>query len=291
MSEDKGLRFDAGKLRYDLIHPVGNEGLARVLTKGARKYTDKNWEQGMRWSKVIGPLKRHLAAIEKGEDYDYDPNCEHCCKSVPGGDINQWQCTIHTGELHADNLQTNAHFLSSFYKIYPEGDDRRKPRQKRIGLDIDDVLADWVEPFTKLVGAPIPESWYFGFGNYIKQLSDRGFDYLNFMLTLPVKTKPQDIPFEPTVYITNRSNPDVPVEIAELWLKKNGFPQVKTIQTTDKVAVAKTMNLDVFVDDKYDTFVAMNEAGILCYLFDAPHNRRFEVGFKRIRSLKEIPLS
>jgi uncharacterized HAD superfamily protein len=65
---------------------------------------------------------------------------------------------------------------------------------------------------------------------------------------------------------------------------------VKVIQTTDKIEVAKEMKLDIFVDDKFETFVAMNNAGILCYLFDAPHNRKHDVGFKRIKSLKDIPL-
>lgn len=290
--EGTGLRYDKGKLRFDLIHPVANEGLARVLTKGARKYADRNWEGGMPWSKVLGPLKRHLQAIERGEDWDYDPNCSECVKGIPGGDINQWYCTNHTGELHADNLQTNAHFLSAMYKIHPQGDDRRHKylKAKRIGLDIDDVLADWVGPFTKLRNIPIPTSWYFGFPEHIDDLLKKGFDYKRFMLDLPVKTKPQDIPFEPTCYITTRADEHVPVEVAKAWLERNGFPQVRVIQTADKVTVAKEMKLDIFVDDKFETFRAMNEAGILCYLFDAPHNQRYDVGFKRIRSLKDIPL-
>jgi hypothetical protein len=292
MSEDKGLRFNEGKIRFDLTHPVGNKGVARVMTKGAKKYAERNWEGGMKWSKVIASAHRHLAAIEAGEDYDIDPKCEACNQGTPGGDVNDWKCTVHTGELHADLLQTNAHFLSSYYKIYPQGDDRlhRYLETKRIGLDIDDVLAEWVVPFTELVGAPIPESWYFGFPEYVKGLMDKGFDYFQFMKNLPVKTKPQDIPFEPTCYITNRSNPDIPVQIAEQWIKANGFPQVKVIQTTDKIEAAKEMKLDIFVDDKFETFVAMNNAGILCYLFDAPHNRKHDVGFKRIKSLKDIPL-
>lgn len=292
ITQDKGLRYDDGKIRYDLIHPVGNRGLARVLTKGGRKYTDHNWEKGMLWSKIIGPLKRHLAAIEAGEDWDYDPACEECKKGTPGGDINSWTCKVHTGELHINNLQTNAHFLSSYYEIYPQGDNRLLPyrKVKRIGLDIDDVLSDWVGPFTTLAQVPTPQSWFFGFPDLVKKLTAGGLDYFDFMRNLPVKTKPQDIPFEPTVYITNRSNPDVPVEIAVEWLKSNGFPQVPVIQTTDKIASARELKLDIFVDDKFETFRDMNEAGILCYLFDAPHNQRYNVGFKRIKSLKDISL-
>jgi len=34
--------------------------------------------------------------------------------------------------------------------------------------------------------------------------------------------------------------------------------------------------------------VAVISYGILCYLMDAPHNRRYEVGHKRIKHLKDL---
>ena len=48
--EDKGLRFNDGKSRYDLITPFALEQLAKVLTKGAEKYAERNWELGMKCS-------------------------------------------------------------------------------------------------------------------------------------------------------------------------------------------------------------------------------------------------
>ena len=123
MNEDKGLRYNQGKLRYDLTHPFADEQLVKILTKGSEKYAPRNWELGMAWSKVLASLKRHLAAVERGEDYDKE-----------------------TGELHAAHLLCNAHFLTAYYKIYPEGDDRlqwyKKPL-KRLWLDLDGVLADF----------------------------------------------------------------------------------------------------------------------------------------------------
>ncbi len=95
-------RFNAGKLRYDLVNPHAHEGMVRVLTSGAEKYGDHNWERGMPWTAVLASLKRHLAAIEKGCDYDDE-----------------------SGELHIDHLACNAHFLSAYYRIFPQGDDRR----------------------------------------------------------------------------------------------------------------------------------------------------------------------
>lgn len=41
--EDKGLRYNNGKLRYDLLEPFALQELVRVFTKGAEKYEDNNW--------------------------------------------------------------------------------------------------------------------------------------------------------------------------------------------------------------------------------------------------------
>ena len=59
-----GKRYDKGKLRYDLIHPESHRDMTRVLSEGAVKYPERNWENGMPWSKVIASLKRHLGEIE-----------------------------------------------------------------------------------------------------------------------------------------------------------------------------------------------------------------------------------
>ena len=83
-----GLRYDAGKLRMDLLPPEWFEHLAAVLTKGAVKYEPRNWEKGMPWSKVAGPLLRHYLAFLKGEERDKE-----------------------SGELHTAHIAVNALFL------------------------------------------------------------------------------------------------------------------------------------------------------------------------------------
>jgi uncharacterized HAD superfamily protein len=55
-----------------------------------------------------------------------------------------------------------------------------------------------------------------------------------------------------------------------------------------KIDVAKESGIDIFVDDRFENFVELNNAGICCYLFDSPHNRRYDVGHKRIKSLSEL---
>ena len=268
MSKEAGLRFNEGKIRMDLLRPEGTDGIAKILTLGSKKYAPRNWEKGMPWTSVIASLKRHLALFEKGIDFDEESQ-----------------------QLHIDHIACNVHFLQAYYKIAPQWDDRPHSylSEKRIGLDIDDVLADWVPAFCRAAGVPEQTSWYFGFKEHLKRMEAGGFDYTEFMRNLPVKTRPEDIPFEPTCYITSRDLTDV--SVAEEWIAKNGFPQVPVIQVVksdEKIQVAKDMELDIFVDDKFETFVKMNKAGILCYLFDTEHNRHKNVGFKRIKSLTEL---
>ena len=263
--EDKGLRFNQGKTRHDLVPVFAQEQYARVLTKGSEKYAERNWEFGMRWSKVIASMKRHIQAFESGEDYDKE-----------------------TGLLHTAHIMCNAGFLTEYYKIYPQGDDRPHKYLKtpKIGLDIDEVLADWVGHWTKYHGQEVPEAWNFdrNIGEKFELLKDDK----EFWLSIPVKTNPADIHFEPHCYITSRS---IPKQWTEEWLDKNGFPTMPVHSVglgESKIEVAKKSGIDIFVDDRYENFVELNNAGICTYLFDAPHNRRYNVGYKRIFSLNEL---
>lgn len=58
----EGIKFDTGKIRFDLLPPEFLYGTADILTFGASKYGDRNWENGMSWSRVFGALMRHLWA-------------------------------------------------------------------------------------------------------------------------------------------------------------------------------------------------------------------------------------
>lgn len=260
-----GLRFNNGKVRHDLLPPFSIDQLAKVLTSGADKYADRNWELGMKWSNVMASLKRHISAFERGEDYDPE-----------------------TGLLHMAHVMCNATFLTEYYKIYPQGDDRPHKYLKRpkIGLDIDEVLADWVGHWTKYHGQEMPETW--NFDRNIKEKFDSLKDDKEFWLSIPVKTKPSDIHFEPHCYITSRS---IPKEWTEEWLDKNGFPTMPVYSIgygESKVEIAKKSGIEIFVDDKFENFVELNNAGICCYLFDSLHNKRYDVGYKRIKSLSEL---
>jgi hypothetical protein len=58
----EGRKDDGGKPRIELITSEFIFALATVLTFGAQKYADRNWEAGMKWSRVFGAMMRHLWA-------------------------------------------------------------------------------------------------------------------------------------------------------------------------------------------------------------------------------------
>lgn len=78
-SSSKSMRFNKDKLRFDLIPPEADKMLAEILTMGARKYSDRNWEKGSfkLVEDIIGSLKRHLNDWELGVDNDEDSGQNH----------------------------------------------------------------------------------------------------------------------------------------------------------------------------------------------------------------------
>jgi hypothetical protein len=66
---DRGHKEVDGKLRYDLIPPSLELELAKVVTAGALKYGDRNWEKGIPTDECIGAIKRHLARFQLGQEF------------------------------------------------------------------------------------------------------------------------------------------------------------------------------------------------------------------------------
>lgn len=58
----EGRKDDGGKVRLDLIPPELLFAVGSILTFGAIKYADRNWEAGMSWGRVFGALMRHMWA-------------------------------------------------------------------------------------------------------------------------------------------------------------------------------------------------------------------------------------
>ena len=258
-------RFNAGKLRLDLISPFVKEQLANVLAFGAAKYGEKNYKNGLSWTSCSASMQRHIDAYLKGEDFD-----------------------LESGEYHLAHVMANVSFLLEYYKIAPHCDDRLHSylNFKKIGLDIDEVIADFVGAVMEKYPDELPQRpvyWNDPQLVQIMKLNELDEDFF-----LNIEPKVSELPFEPHCYITSRS---IDPEITQRWLDENGFPKAPLYcvgHNQSKVAIAKESGLEIFVDDRFETFVEMNKAGICTYLFDAPHNQRYDVGHKRITDLKQL---
>ena len=298
MSE-KGRRYNTGKLRYELLPTDPIKEIVKVYTNGAHKYTvyedetgkqilgknisiedvvkrglkviedgADNWRKGMSWKETAACAQRHIVAFLEGEDIDPDPIMQ---------------------TKHLANAAWNLIALLEYYKIHPEMDDRSHKylNRPKIGLDIDGVICDFNSAYAEKYCPNGIHSWncHFDTKDHLDELTKTPDFYMNLK---PLCDPKKDIPFEPHCYITSRS---VPQEWTEEWLFQNGFPTRPVISIpfrASKVEVAKNSGIDIFVDDRYENFVELNNAGICTFLFNASHNQRYEVGYKRIRSLKEL---
>lgn len=85
-SQDKpeGVKYDDGKLRFDLIPAFALEQLAAIYTMGAAKYADRNWEKGIKYSRVFAAIMRHLWAFWRGETIDSESGLPHVAHAAWG---------------------------------------------------------------------------------------------------------------------------------------------------------------------------------------------------------------
>ena len=80
----EGRKDDTNKVRFDLLPPELLFAVATILTSGAIKYSDRNWEQGMSWGRVFGACMRHMWAWWSGDKADDETGHSHlwhagCC--------------------------------------------------------------------------------------------------------------------------------------------------------------------------------------------------------------------
>lgn len=121
-----GIRYDEGKVRMDRLDPQFLDMLGQVMTeypdmrldlipkclfvelglvytRGAVKYSDNNWCKGLLFSRVIGPVYRHLLKWMMGERRDTELGTHHLAQVI-------WNCVA----------------LMEYEKTHPELDDRPK---------------------------------------------------------------------------------------------------------------------------------------------------------------------
>lgn len=259
--DGKGSRFNENKTRYDLLAKHALKNTADVFAFGSKKYGENNWERGMKWTTILSSLERHLHAIKRGEDYDPE-----------------------SGLLHISHLTCNSLMLGEYYKIYPQGDNRKINNflNCKIGVDIDGVIANFDKSYKSFNNIKDNiEYWNFNW--------DKSNDLNAYPKSFWVNIEPlAKLSFEPACYITSRH---CQKEWTLEWLKKNNFPVAPVYHlkpNESKLNAAKDAKLDMFIDDKYETYREFNDAGILCWLRDAPHNKKYDVGFKRIKCVNQI---
>lgn len=70
-------KHDAGKPRYDLIPYDALKEIAKVLSFGASKYQDRNWEKGFSYSRPFRAAVGHLCDWFLGEENDPESGLSH----------------------------------------------------------------------------------------------------------------------------------------------------------------------------------------------------------------------
>jgi hypothetical protein len=84
-----GIKHDLDKLPWDLLPYDALAEVVKVLQFGAKKYTARNWEKGIRYSRLYSAAKRHLDGdgnLSKGwwngETYDKETGINHLAHSI-----------------------------------------------------------------------------------------------------------------------------------------------------------------------------------------------------------------
>jgi hypothetical protein len=73
----EGHKNDAQKPRWALVPYDAMAEIVKVLTSGAAKYEDRNFEAGINYDRCFSALMRHLTAWWQGETYDLETGYSH----------------------------------------------------------------------------------------------------------------------------------------------------------------------------------------------------------------------
>ena len=137
----------------------------------------------------------------------------------------------------------------------------------KIGLDLDQVLDDFMGPYLKRFGTPKTD---FEITKNVQRVLSKDRD---FWLNLPVINT---IDFIPELYCSKRVNPK---SWSKQWLSDNGFPDRPFYQMVyqhgNKADLIKG-RIDIFVDDSFSNFIKMNKSGVPCLLLDNEYNRNID---------------
>lgn len=82
--KNNGIKLDAEKPMMTLLSPFALEEMAKVLTVGLKKYDDNNWRRGLKYSRILSAVMRHLIAYQKGEPKDQETGLSHLAHAACG---------------------------------------------------------------------------------------------------------------------------------------------------------------------------------------------------------------
>ena len=135
----------------------------------------------------------------------------------------------------------------------------------RIGLDLDDTLNEFMNPYLKRFGYPKSD------GEITKNVQQVLIKDREWWINLPIKNK---INFIPELYCTKRV---CSKDYSKTWLKNNGYPNKPVYQVlyqrANKAQYIKG-RVDIFIDDSVSNFIQMNLAGLSCLLIVSESNEK-----------------
>jgi len=121
----EGMKFDTGKLRWDLLPIECVEDVVKVLTMGAAKYADNNWQQVENANeRYYAALLRHLSQWRKGEVTDQESGLPHLAHVLCNVIFLQWlekqrqqtaNTTTNTNYPHLGETGTGAPYVGNGY--------------------------------------------------------------------------------------------------------------------------------------------------------------------------------
>ena len=77
------IKYDSGKLRFDLIPASSERAIAEVFTYGAAKYGENNWQSLDRATeRYYAAIRRHLNAYSGGEWADSESGLAHLAHAI-----------------------------------------------------------------------------------------------------------------------------------------------------------------------------------------------------------------
>ena len=109
VNEEGGAHYDTGKPRIGLLPPTAVFAIGRAMGYGAGKYADHNYRHGIKFSRLIDSIMRHLWAYVGGENTDPE-----------------------SGEGHVAHAGADVMMLLQMMHDHPELDDRFKCAGKPI---------------------------------------------------------------------------------------------------------------------------------------------------------------